>query len=100
MNLLEFADHLEREVRKHVEEACQLAAQEIQRTTPSDRKKTKAAVAYRVNGLSGRIGLRFRTKYPTSGTPTLRRLESQWKGLRPRLRNRFIRRINDTLKGN
>ena len=100
MNLLEFADHLEEGVRRHVEEACRLAAESIRQQTPRDRVKTKQAVAYRVDGLNGRIGLRFRTKYPTQGTPTLRRLESQWKGLRPRLRKRFIRRINDTLKGN
>lgn len=100
MTLLEFADHLETESRNHVIEACRTAAQSLLQSTPADRPKTRQAIRLEIRGTRGTVGLRFRTKYPTAGTPTLKRFAAQWKGIRSRLREQIIRRINDTLKGN
>lgn len=100
MKLADFADHLEDRLRDHLQEVTVQAAQAVLATTPGDRKKTRQAVRATVRGNRGEVGLRFRTKYPTKGTPTLRRLQSQWKALRPQVRKELIRRINDTLKGN
>jgi hypothetical protein len=100
MKLDEFADHLEARIRTHLEEVCSYAASKIVETTPIRRKLTRAAVRARVQGNRGSIGLRFREKYATRGTATLRRLEQQWRSLRPQLRKDIIRRINETLKGN
>lgn len=100
MKLDEFADHLEQRISTHLAEVCSYAARQIVETTPIRRKLTRAAVRAQVSGNRGSIGLRFREQYATRGTATLRRLEQQWRGLRPQLRTEIIKRINDTLKGN
>lgn len=100
MKLGEFSEHLESRLKSHLHEVSKRAAQVIQQTTPSDRKKTRAAVRVEITADRGTVALKFRTKYETRGTPTLRRLESQWRTLRPQIRKELIRRINDTLKGN
>lgn len=99
MKLDEFADYLESQVADHVESVCSAAVKSVLQTTPADRVKTRQAIRLQMKGTRGTVGLKFRTRYATRGTTTLRRLESQWKALRPRLRQAFIKRLNDTLKG-